>query len=734
MRCLLIKYCFSFIILLLSISLPTISKGQEAFLLTDSTRVYALDRFSEIFIDSTNSLSFEKILQPANQQKFRKTNKKGISLGYNPYTIWAKVHLKNTLPTTQWILEIPLALIDTVGFYQKNHQDWQTILCGYHLPHHTRLSRHTGFSFPLYFQTGEDTFYVRISGTSPKLLPLRVLAKEVFHEKVRHEDVGYGILFGIFIIMFCYNLMIYFALRDINYLLYVTTLIFTASFIVTVSGYGQKYLWANYPIMNFYGARIALGCLGIAVAVFSNSFLEARKYSTIAHYGLMSILPLSILSIILAATNIMPSAPNNLISICAPLFLTSGIICWVKGNPVARFYVTAWSFYIVGGLVTTLRNSGLWEFNFWTTHMVEIGAAMETFLLAFALSDKYRKYKQEKETNMIKAQAELEMKVRERTQEIQERSEELLALNEEIRQQTEEILAQRDALEMANDHITTQNEDIIASVLYAKRIQDALMPKRDKLERFFDDFLLLHKPKDIVNGDFYWFATVDSWKNAFTNHDGFGLSMADVEYKPHKIAFLAIADCTGHGVPGAFMTVIGGGLLDQIINRDKIYSPASILAELDRRLLRTLQQQAVEKDHVQDGMDISLLQIDLVGKVLVWASAKRPLWIIEHDKDEITTYKGDKYPIGSSQFKEKTFTEKEIQLQTNDIIYTFTDGYADQFGEAGKMTVRRFKEFLLKNRHNSFVQQDVALRTYLTDWQGEEAQTDDILVAGLRIV
>jgi serine phosphatase RsbU (regulator of sigma subunit) len=421
---------------------------------------------------------------------------------------------------------------------------------------------------------------------------------------------------------------------------------------------------------------------------------------------------------------IVPSATNNNLSFGSIVYLVSGYVILFKGNKIARFYVLAWSIYIVGGLMATLRNSGALPHNFWTTHMVEIGAATETFLLALALSDKYRKIRQD-------AHNLLEQKVQERTVELQERNEELTTLNEEIRQQSEEIMAQRDALEYAYSRIENQNTDIFDSLEYAKRIQDALLPMRERIEAYFADFLLLHQPKDIVSGDFYWFATVDSWKQPTVEHDGLSLSLTDLEIKRNKIAFLAVVDCTGHGVPGAFMTMIGGGLLEQIVRRDKIYSPAQILKELDARLLRTFQQRSSE-EQVQDGMDISLLQIDLTHKKLVWASAKRPLWIAEKGRQEFTIYKGDKYPIGGNQFTHKIFTEQEINMQEGDVLYTFSDGYADQFGEKGKYTVRRFKELLLENRFKTLKTQEMLLHNHTQAWRGSESQTDDILVIGLK--
>lgn len=146
-----------------------------------------------------------------------------------------------------------------------------------------------------------------------------------------------------------------------------------------------------------------------------------------------------------------------------------------------------------------------------------------------------------------------------------------------------------------------------------------------------------------------------------------------------------------------------------------------------------MQQQGIETEKVNDGMDISILKLNLSTQQLTFASAKRTLWIFENGKIDISEYKGDKFPIGSSQFKEKKFTEKQISIQKNDLIYAFTDGYADQFGSEGKMTIRRFREILAQNKDKSFTEQESILAQKLQEWKQNEAQTDDILVVGIKI-
>jgi len=294
---------------------------------------------------------------------------------------------------------------------------------------------------------------------------------------------------------------------------------------------------------------------------------------------------------------------------------------------------------------------------------------------------------------------------------LQQANNDLTLANQAIEVQKTEILNTLTLVERQRNEIQTKNEDVIASIKYAKRIQTVLLPKVEKLQSYFPELLLFYQPKDIVSGDFYWYAKMPN----------------------DPSILLAVADCTGHGVPGAFMTVIGENLLDQIINKDKITSPAQILENLDERLSQILQHQDIANEAINDGMDISILHYDKECSLLVWAGAKRPLWVFEQGKEIPTEYKGNRFPVGSTQFKQKEFAETTIQLKQGDMIYAFTDGYADQFGKEGKFTIKKFRNLLQEIHHQNIATQLLHLQENFHDWKGQEEQTDDILVVGIRI-
>lgn len=260
-------------------------------------------------------------------------------------------------------------------------------------------------------------------------------------------------------------------------------------------------------------------------------------------------------------------------------------------------------------------------------------------------------------------------------------------------------------LKKAYEEIEEKNKSIIDSINYAKLIQQAILPSHKEVDQFLPESFVLYKPKDVVSGDFYWVAK-----------------------KNNKIHIAAI-DCTGHGVPGAFMSMIGNTLLNEIVNEKGITKPSEILVQLREGIIKLLKQTGTHGEN-QDGMDISLCVLD--GLKLEYAGANNPLWIFR--KNEISVTKADKQPIGISYGDPKPFTNHSFELEKGDCIYIFSDGFADQFNDSGKkMMTSKFKETLLGIQRMAMPEQKIFLDNFLEQWKGTNEQTDDILVIGVRI-
>ncbi len=275
-----------------------------------------------------------------------------------------------------------------------------------------------------------------------------------------------------------------------------------------------------------------------------------------------------------------------------------------------------------------------------------------------------------------------------------------------VAERTEEINTQK-------EQIMVQNKKMLDSVRYAMNIQEAILPPKDIIKKTFPEHFILFKPKDLVSGDFYWFKRI---QNSESN-----------------ISIIAIADSTGHGVPGAFMSMLGIAFLNDIIIKKDPLNTSNILNSLRQKVVENLAQQMHTKI-VSDGMDIALVLIDHTRKTIQFSGAYRNLIMVRNQQLEI--FKGDRMPIGKDdRLYESCFKNYEFPYLPNDKIYMFTDGFADQFGGAGgnKYLSKKLKNFFLSKSNLPMNKQKMLLEAEHNLWKGRQDQTDDILVAGFQI-
>ncbi len=278
--------------------------------------------------------------------------------------------------------------------------------------------------------------------------------------------------------------------------------------------------------------------------------------------------------------------------------------------------------------------------------------------------------------------------------------------NEELNAQNEEIMAQRDQLEEQNRVIGEKNRQITDSINYAERIQKAMLPSSEKLKDLFPENFVLYKPRDIVSGDFFWVG----------------------ETETHKV--LVVADCTGHGVPGAFMSMIGMELLNRIISQEGESDPGKILNALHSGVNKALKQ---DKTEVRDGMDVVVLSCKKNGSDFLFSGAKNSLLFVSEEKLE--TIKGDKFPIGGhSEEGERNFKTHQVPATKGSSLYLFTDGIPDQFGgpSGKKFMIKRLKELLLNNSSLNIQAQQDNLADALEQWMKGYEQVDDICIIGIK--
>lgn len=306
---------------------------------------------------------------------------------------------------------------------------------------------------------------------------------------------------------------------------------------------------------------------------------------------------------------------------------------------------------------------------------------------------------------------EFRRKVDERTQEVVRQKEKIEFQNEEIKAQRDELYRQNAYIEEQKDLVDRQNSEILDSFRYAAGIQQSLMPSQERVDEIFSQNFMFYRPLDIISGDYYWTHRINS--------NGMDLS------------FFVVADCTGHGVPGAMMSMLGMSCLNELIIRQKNHSVKEILHLLRENIKSAmLYRKAIAKAY--DGMDIALGIINNTTGELTFGGANRNLYICK--RGEMSVLKGDKMPIGHFLGEEKSFSETKFQLHKGDCIYAFSDGYPDQFGgeKNKKFTTKRLMKFINELSSKDMKSQLHKITEQYDSWKGSENQIDDVLVMGIR--
>lgn len=283
----------------------------------------------------------------------------------------------------------------------------------------------------------------------------------------------------------------------------------------------------------------------------------------------------------------------------------------------------------------------------------------------------------------------------------------LSAKNTEITRQKDEISQQHDEISLQKMLIEEQHKDILGSIIYAKRLQEAILPQKAAFKKYFSESFIFYMPKDVVAGDFYWMEKVND------------------------VLYFAAADCTGHGVPGAMVSFVCSNALSKALIEEQVTDVGKLL---DRTRELVIDRFGKSDQEIKDGMDISLCALHLKTNELQWAGANNPLWIVRKNAEEIEEIKADKQPIGSFSMA-SPFSSHHIQLAQGDSIFIFTDGFPDQFGgdNGKKYKSKSFKTFLISIRHQTMEEQLASISVEFENWRGDFEQIDDVCVIGVRI-
>ena len=276
-----------------------------------------------------------------------------------------------------------------------------------------------------------------------------------------------------------------------------------------------------------------------------------------------------------------------------------------------------------------------------------------------------------------------------------------------VKSRTYEIEKKKREIEIQNTLIQGINNDLTDSIKYAQRIQKTILPNANHLDSYFAEYFIYYQPRNIVSGDYYWIKEIDN------------------------VVYVAVVDCTGHGVPGAFMSLISSNILNEAISSKYANSPTKILEFLRKEIKSRLNENRDEM--INDGLDIALICYNKQNSTIEYVNANRPLYIISND--ELITLASENVSIGGYAELDAVIPSKKISIKKNDLLFLFTDGITDQFGgeKNKKYNPQRLRQFLLMNNHLPLVELHQKLITEITLWQSNYEQTDDILMIGLKI-
>ncbi len=701
---------------LLGLLCLTAPKVLASGLVLGAERSYMVGKNMGIYMDESRTMGIKDV--SSIQSRFVAANDDVPYLGINNNIYWLKIELEKPKEApNDWILLLDHTQFNYVDFYLKTDSsaNWQEEKMSRLRPFRERMLPYPGFAVKLDFsKRNKQLIFIRIEGQRLKVVPLYVIRHSEQEKQNNIESTCYGLYFGILLGLFLYNAFLTVTLRDKSYLYYTLSILVTFLIFSNMSGKMCQYLLGDFAYIQPRVLETTSAFLIILPISFTQTFLNIKQHIKWLDYtySTIKLLTIAALPLIMFSNDFFVETQYyyyTLLSIQTPLLLYAGIALWYKGEDYARYYVFAWFGYIVGGTLNLQRDLGFLPYSFWTTHGAEIGSALEAVLLSLALSSRYQRFRQEKEKatqHALAVQEEanrsLEQKVNERTLALSEANQDLLQLNEELASTLEIVNVQK-------DEIAHQQEQIVSSINYAQRIQKAILPTLDEIASHFKHFFVLFKPRDVVSGDFYYCQQIQG------------------------NIILAVIDCTGHGVPGAFMSLVANDLLNEIILGRGVTAPHLIIANLHKAVRKTLRQ-ADSKNH--DGLDLVLLSVDKNKQSVAFAGAKNPLYYVQDTVLHII--KGDKMPVGGEQReKERFFTQHDLQIQAPTTFYLATDGYPDQFGgpKGRKFLSKNFRELLLEVSLEPLEEQKKMLDERLVAWQkgGTMPQTDDILVVGFKL-
>src|SRR5690554_1327945 len=619
------------------------------------------------------------------------------------------------------VFETARPITDRVDLYEvKNKEVFKEWKSGDYIPFNEKTVEHRKNIFNIDFKANETKSFFLILESDGELinLPFIFWEQDVFYKTDTRNNLFHGFYFGVLAVVVFIFFFFYLILKEVSFLYYIIYVAFQFMLQFSLEGFTHQFFFPNSLYFSSISVLISAAGTVIFVILYALSFLKIKersiKWYKYFNFVLIGLGVVVVMSLIPGTTHAISYPLVNVLSLVGTVSIIIAIASLRKrGFEVNNAFSLGFLILILGAVVFILGNLGIIG-DAWVSEMsLKISSGLEVLALSLSMAQRYKEMQEEKENIQKEALETLEIQVEERTKEVQEKKAEL----------------------------EVQNKSILDSIKYAQRIQSAILPTEKHIKRVIPDSFILYKPRDIVSGDFYFVESV-------TTKSG------------DQFSLFAAVDCTGHGVPGAFMSFIGNNYLNQSTKIDEINTTGEALDFLNAGVFKSLKIKEYQElgISIRDGMDLTLCGLNHTQKKLYFSGAKNVIQILTK-KENLAIWKEQRHPFKTlaslededhvlievqgnreaigygDDFSKVTFKTISLPIFDGDIIYSYSDGFPDQFGgpKDKKYGSKRFKKFLLKIHHLSMEEQKEMLQQEFESWKGNAESLDDVLVMGVKV-
>jgi len=680
-----LKRDLSIALLLLLFTFP--SKAGNVITLTDTTSVFVITDRAMLFEDTSTRVTFDQILSSEYQAKFTASTSLAPNYNVTKSAIWLKFILTTQIRDL-WKIDYSQPNIPVIEFYRIQNGNITRQNSGLSSEPTERV--HTGHMaiFDLDISPGDTvTVYLRLVSIGPLKVKVNAGTAAAYLDHEQRENFIHGLYLGVLLLMILYNIFLFVTNYDRVYIYYVLYIALTGIFIFFFNGYILVFPEWLILAMHKIPVAVPLG-FGFFGLLFTIRFLNTKHYSPFLHKLIVATIytvPIPFIALVIGFPLFSVILVQLLGIVLSFLSIITGIQVLRKGYRPARYYVIGFGAYMLG--LFFLITTDLFGITsaFLSQYALELGSAIEAVMLSFAIGDKLNIANKDRvvaQKNALEQSLENERLIREQN----------IFLEKKVLERTTEIQQQKEIIE-------EKQKEIVDSINYAKRIQYTLLANEEVLKTNLRQYSVMFRPKDIVSGDFYW---------CTSNENGF---------------YLAVCDCTGHGVPGAFMSLLNISFLNEAINEKKISEPNEVFNFVRGRLVSNM-------EGGRDGMDAILLRF-FDGSITYAAANNRPVLIQNGHYKELAA---DKMPVGSG-IKSESFTLFQARTQSGDTLVCYTDGFADQFGgpKGKKFKYASLNQLLTETATLTPDLLNEKLQMVFDEWKGELEQVDDVCVIAIRI-